>query len=50
MARDGIEPPTQGFSVLCSTAELPGLVVGCECCHLTNVLIPVKYWMRQITG
>ena len=23
MFRGGIEPPTQGFSVLCSTTELP---------------------------
>lgn len=25
MSRGGIEPPAQGFSVLCSTTELPGL-------------------------
>ncbi len=26
MSRGGIEPPTQGFSVLCSTTELSGRI------------------------
>ena len=46
--RGGIEPPTQGFSVLRSTSELPRLMLGCLLREFFGWHSQPKPWRRLV--